>query len=363
MKEYYSLLYLQDGASEDEVRNAYKKLAKKFHPDKNEGSNDFIEEFRLIQEAYEKLIRHFEEEKAKYKFENNYNKENNSETETPETHESSNNSTVGLEDKIRFYFKKYKWLTGFSLIVSFLILKKVLMPEILNNVVKTESQNNTKSQSRHSEWLQEAKPVVSSDVNCDKSVIFGDIKICLPIIDGMIECYSNPNVKDRVINSETEGNTSLAVYLNDETYRQISKNSNIVFDDYFKIFAIDITKEVKIGASELNEIAKGMEEMFVKENWDESNRKYKEKWNSISIGKPVIIESYSLNNRIKTMVILTKTQTNQKENVMIGVLNFTIIKERLVGLNYYKDYDGEESIKNAKSKNDYILLRLLDENK
>ncbi len=360
MKEFYSLLYLQDGASEDEVRNAYKKLAKKFHPDKNEGSNDFIVEFRLIQDAYEKLIKHFEEEKSKYKFENNYTKGNNTETETPV---SPNSSTVGFEDKIRFYFKKYKWLTGFSIIVCFLILKKVLMPEILNNAVKTESQNNANSQSRYSEWLKEEKPVINSDVSCEKSVIFGEIKICLPIIDGMIECYSNPNVKARAINSETEGNTGLAVYLNDETYKQISKNGNIVFDDYFKIFVIDITKDIKIGESELNEIAKGMEGMFVKENWDESNRKYKERWNYISVGKPIIIESYSLNNRIKTMVILTKTKTSQKETVMIGILNFIQIKERLVGLNYYKDYDGEESIKNAKSKNDYILLRLLDENK
>lgn len=58
MKEYYSRLLIKDGSSIEEVKKAHRKLVKKFHPDNNSGSNDFTEEFKQIQEAYEKLVEH-----------------------------------------------------------------------------------------------------------------------------------------------------------------------------------------------------------------------------------------------------------------------------------------------------------------
>ena len=51
---YYKVLFLNQKASDQEIRQAYKKLALKFHPDKN--SNDESEErFKLIGEAYNVL--------------------------------------------------------------------------------------------------------------------------------------------------------------------------------------------------------------------------------------------------------------------------------------------------------------------
>ena len=52
MKDYYSILEIEKGASQDEIKKAYRKLAVKFHPDKNpEGEGRFKE----INEAYEVL--------------------------------------------------------------------------------------------------------------------------------------------------------------------------------------------------------------------------------------------------------------------------------------------------------------------
>ncbi|MCK6650184.1 MAG: DnaJ domain-containing protein [Bacteroidia bacterium] len=56
MKEYYERLFLQEGATHDEIKAAYRKLVKVFHPDKNNGENEFSNEFRLVKEAYDKLI-------------------------------------------------------------------------------------------------------------------------------------------------------------------------------------------------------------------------------------------------------------------------------------------------------------------
>ena len=52
----YEILEIDKNASIDEIKNAYKKLAKKYHPDKN-SSIDASDKFIKIQEAYKNLIK------------------------------------------------------------------------------------------------------------------------------------------------------------------------------------------------------------------------------------------------------------------------------------------------------------------
>jgi len=51
-KDYYSVLGVKEGASEAEIKKAYRKLALKFHPDKNPGDKKAEERFKEISEAY-----------------------------------------------------------------------------------------------------------------------------------------------------------------------------------------------------------------------------------------------------------------------------------------------------------------------
>lgn len=55
IKDYYEVLGVKRGASEDEIKKAYRKLARKFHPDLNPNDKTAEEQFKRVQEAYDVL--------------------------------------------------------------------------------------------------------------------------------------------------------------------------------------------------------------------------------------------------------------------------------------------------------------------
>ena len=49
--DYYNLLGVSRDASEQELKRAYKKLAMKYHPDRNQGDNNAEKKFKEVSES------------------------------------------------------------------------------------------------------------------------------------------------------------------------------------------------------------------------------------------------------------------------------------------------------------------------
>src|SRR6185295_10888691 len=55
MADYYEVLEVQRTASDQDIKQAYRKLAMRWHPDKNNGSKEAEEKFKQLTEAYDVL--------------------------------------------------------------------------------------------------------------------------------------------------------------------------------------------------------------------------------------------------------------------------------------------------------------------
>ncbi len=54
-ENYYDILHVNSSSSDDEIKKAYRKLAMKYHPDRNPGDKSAEEKFKEVTEAYEVL--------------------------------------------------------------------------------------------------------------------------------------------------------------------------------------------------------------------------------------------------------------------------------------------------------------------
>ena len=57
-RDYYEVLGVEKSATDQDLKRAYRKLAKKYHPDANPGDKEAEEKFKEASEAYSVLSDH-----------------------------------------------------------------------------------------------------------------------------------------------------------------------------------------------------------------------------------------------------------------------------------------------------------------
>ena len=83
---YYQILGLQRDVSQEEIKKAYRRIAKQYHPDSNPGNREAEKKFKEASEAYEVLSN---EEKRK-----NYDHKLTTEWNTPNPTKTAENKTT-----------------------------------------------------------------------------------------------------------------------------------------------------------------------------------------------------------------------------------------------------------------------------
>lgn len=99
MNKYFTILNLTEDANLELVKKAYRKLVKIHHPDKNSGSAESTEKFRIIQEAYEKITEYLEKFTPKNERSENKYEDNSDSKKTKTRAENNSNKSNGKERK------------------------------------------------------------------------------------------------------------------------------------------------------------------------------------------------------------------------------------------------------------------------
>lgn len=353
MKDYYKILGIPNNASAEEIKKAYRILAKKYHPDINKENSEFYEEkFKEVSAAYE--ILKDESKRIKYdkdlesynsSYSNNYNNSNNNNyknssnnsnynnSSSYEEHKNSNsNNTSASKDdfvekdsekpkprKKKKFIKKIAILVGIILVFNFVLKinrglrNKSAMAENLTTYSSYRELNN------HAKEKADAFIEILNKHNIEYSTV--PSKMAVANTYNIYEKYTNEYMYETVYEMSPNfdkgtGNELFYVYYQFPLEQKINEDFISVFVD-----AVNALTEEEISLEEIKEV-------MSKEEF--------EKWNSIEIGgieiKQLSDNEIKLKYEIGFNINIISSPNYEIENGMITgpkVKNYDTVQEYL----------------------------------
>lgn len=110
MKDYYKILEVSINASKDEIKKAFRSLAKKYHPDRNTNDKNALMKFQEVNEAYEVLSN--EDSRKEYdkkisNFKQSDSKETNSKNNNSSSEKKKYQDKSDSIENLNTYFESY----------------------------------------------------------------------------------------------------------------------------------------------------------------------------------------------------------------------------------------------------------------
>ncbi len=203
----------------------------------------------------------------------------------------------------------------------------------------------------------------SADKGADQpSELYGYVNIRLPHIDGMNECHRHPAVMAFTERYRQSG-PILGYYLDDATYPRVDSLGRISFDNYFMIYGDYNRENYDAGADDLPLMQEQLERSLVGTNWQEIGRRTEEAYNTLMLGQPAIIEKYSPQPGVLTMIILMKySREDGAESTVVSAANCILLKKRLLNMAYYMAYQNTSTIDALKQRNNAAVSALMAAN-
>lgn len=198
--------------------------------------------------------------------------------------------------------------------------------------------------------------------SADTSELYGYVNIRLPHIEGMNECHIHPAVMAFTERYRQSG-PILGYYLDDATYSRVDSLGRITFDNYFMIYGDYNRENYEAGATDLPLMQEQLERSLVGTNWQELGRRTEEVYNTLMVGQPAILQKYSPQPDVLTMIILMKyRQENGAESTVVSAANCILVKKRLLNMAYYMAYQNASTIDALKQRNDAAVKAVMAAN-
>jgi len=227
---------------------------------------------------------------------------------------------------------------------------KVLLPTVLFCVTTIVACNDSGS------------TIAAQGLSCDKRVAYAGESFCLPIVNGWKEGLLDPLLSNRRGMFVDPTNITFAVYLADESWSLGKGLETAILNDYFKVYATQAGEKFKVSEEQLSQLNQEFNGSALRSQWNEVETYLNGKYADAMVGQPVLMESYQPKRGIESNVYLMRGEVEGKEMYTLVTISLCAIKERLLFVAHYLEYNGPTSVMSAKSKSDYFTLRLLAEN-
>lgn len=214
---------------------------------------------------------------------------------------------------------------------------------------------------------------VAQSADCDRSVFFGNKRICLPHTPGMEECYDNPTVKSWA--DLFKGNPQeeiLGLYIKESNY-QIGKLTDFeegINYPYVKVYSTQSIAQIDASMEIIDIVAPELTKTF--DNWTTSEFKPKTQRlfdnlsnkleMDMSLDSPILIDEYQSHPSARSFVVLMNFKIEDESFLIASVLSLMIIEERLIFCAYYDEFKGSQQLDVTKAANDFFVMNLMAKN-